>query len=145
MEGKKRKNSTTGTQIGSIGPKPILLNTVLDHPLLAISGALGLRGGRGAERLGWFLAMASFPSKRVKAGPLPGRALQGAEASGRGSPFPALALSGLSPLLLQSPRAGFHGGRDRGRLRRRLSGCGHLGADGGEVREEGKRAETEHG
>ena len=56
---KKRKHSTIGTQIGSTG-----LNTVLDHPPLAISGALELWGGPGAERLGWFLAMTSFPARR---------------------------------------------------------------------------------
>ena len=62
--GRKKKGKTVqlGLRLGPLGSKPILLNTVLDHPLPAISGALGLRGGRGAERLGWFLAMASFPA-----------------------------------------------------------------------------------
>ena len=63
-EKKKRKNSTVGTQIGPSASKPILLDMVLDHSPLAISGALGLWGGPGAERLGWILAMTSFPARR---------------------------------------------------------------------------------
>ena len=80
----------------------------------------------------------------MKAGPPRARCREQAPAGG--TPFSSPIAQRVCLLSFsRAPRAGFHGGRDRGRLRRRLSGSGHLGADGGEVREEEKRAETEHG
>ena len=61
---KKGKIVQLGLRLGPLASKPILLDMVLEHSPLAISGALGLWGGPGAERLGWILAMTSFPARR---------------------------------------------------------------------------------
>ena len=80
---KKRETVQSGLRLGPLTSKPILLDTAWGRRPLEISGALGLWGGRGAARLGWFLALPSLP--RGQWSQEHPRALQRAGARGRGS------------------------------------------------------------